>query len=1289
MPSLVLEADSSQHSAVVDAMAGASFVIQGPPGTGKSQTIANIIAAALDADKTVLFMAEKSAALNVVSSRLKDRGLGPFLFEVHSDKVRKSDVLAALSERLALDAPQSPDDLKRKLAQRRAHRDKLARYVELMGQPVGRLDRPLYRLMWLVNRQSDDLSPRIPKPLLEGRVPHANGVDQQQLDGYRDHLDALARARQAIVSCGQSLSSHPWRGIGATNVFEGERIVACARETTSELQALTEMIESLRRGEIAVPGNTSELKAWAVAAKRVPSLDHEPQLMRLSLQAKGQVAKIADYIEHHLDVGRRLRSTIKNPDTAAPEAIGRFLEGCALVGVEPSIAAIKRENESARSTLAVFERIKGNLARVLDALAMPLPDTAADALALVTTVKLFCEAPQPVVEARTAGMYVEGSDRMIAAARHRAVSISARGRGLSRQFDIDRARHQYPAPVLYRAADSLQAANVVTQFAAEARRAKKLWRSLSREAAAPDRPARSQHLKAIAHHLTEEQAFAAELQHQALFGPDFGGVEADFDLFASAAALLRQAADVMASASPATDDVVRGKVVQANTHSIRRLKARLPADMLADLEQSLSSQVLANKSLQSLLDDARDRSLNLTNLLNQAEELLRPDAVLPREKNAKNEWTTAADLTEWRERNRVLIEGDRLRRVVGPSYELLLQNPVPLRAVIAAVEEVERASLPSTLLSELKSCTDPAEHARQVRVAAPAIEDRLSAIEEAWGRFSAAAQLTKEFQIAEDGADELTARHRRLSQLLADADGLSDWITYRLALDKVTATPAAVVGEVFDRLDHAEAELADMFEFCLVKSLIRQQLDAEGKDLSEATGTHLDNARSRFQELDKEILDLEAERIAAKTWQRQVPYGVDRGPRSSWTDRSLLENEAKKKKRHIPLRDLIRRAPQALRALKPVWLMSPLTAAQYLPRLDQFFDLVIIDEASQMKPADAIGGLARASQAIIVGDPMQLPPTTFFGASLDGGDGQDGAAAGQSSILDLADARLRQKRMLRWHYRSRHESLIAFSNRQFYDNKLVVFPTASDDPDLGIQLDYVGGRYVGGGTNPDEVRAIVEQARKLIERSPELSIGLVTTNVSQRELVSEELDRLASNDKLVADYRARWEDTLEPLFVKNLENVQGDERDVILISTVFGPDETGRVAQRFGPINSEAGHRRLNVLFTRAKRKIVLVTSLRSADVIASPTGHRGVQVLKDFLEYANTGRSCLASRRAEMPIAISRFMSPSGCDERAMRQCRRLASMAFGSTSACAIRVGRTASWQASSATARPIIRE
>lgn len=1225
VPCLVLEADSSQHSAVIDAIAGKSFVIQGPPGTGKSQTIANIIAAALDANKRVLFMAEKNAALNVVSSRLKDRGLGPFLFEVHSDRTRKSDILTSISERLKLEALHAPEAVERKLEQRRTLQDKLARYVALMGKPIGKLARPLHQLMWFSNRYAPDLDQQLPAGFEKIRISHALSIDSRTLDRYRASLDGLAKARSAILSTAQRLAAHPWRGIGQTNRFLANQIVEAANAVDHEVQRLIHAVATLRGAGFNVPDDEGGLRDWVDAVSRMPALTADPQLLSLCLQAKDYLTTLADYVERHLKLCGVFAELFVDHRSLDANALNELLVSCQSLKTDASVSALTAAYTQTQEEQQVLEHTVNDLKQLVDFLGTPWPASPSDALSLVQAAKLFVEEREEVLDARTHGMLADGSERLIAVAGRKAILLAGRETSLNEQFDVPRARREFSSEALYRAADTLAASNILTAFSSEARQANTMWRCLVRNPLKANAQIRSEHLKEVACLLVDTNEFANDPKNREVLGLDFQGHQSDFDLYRAASDLLRSAALAMARSSAPFRSAAYQKLVGESTHNLRLLRARFSAGDLASLEHRLLAYVSVDEELVVMLDRVRQRRLAIASALETARSILTEEASLTTDRSPDGEWKLTKDLMEWRRRERELQERADVRNALGSTYDAILGDPAVLRTALAEAQALESADLPSVMAREIKTSVNPPHYRETAERAAHQLAAIVADFRERWDHFAATARMSETDFFGNAGESHsipLDAAHARLQRAVQNAGSLLDWMPYKYALDEALSTPTAPIAKAFDALEVNEERLADIFELCLVQTLIRHQLETEGRELADLTGTTLDDARARFAALDKELLDLEAMRLVSKAALQKAPYGNDQGPRSTWSECALLENEAKKRKRHIPLRDVIRRAPNALRALKPVWMMSPLTAAQYLPRLDAFFDIVIIDEASQMKPADAIGGLARAPQAIVVGDPMQLPPTDFFATSLDGADGQDGVAAGQSSILDLAETRLRRTRMLRWHYRSRHESLIAFSNKHFYDDRLVVFPSATDSyDDLGLEHVYVGGQYLGGGTNSEEARVIVERARELIERDPNLSIGLVTTNTQQRELVLEELEKLAHENRSVADYRARWQETLEPLFVKNLENVQGDERDVILISTVFGPGETGQVAQRFGPINSEAGHRRLNVLFTRAKQKIVLVTSMRSGDIVAGPSANRGVHILKSFLEYVSVGR--------------------------------------------------------------------
>jgi very-short-patch-repair endonuclease len=396
-------------------------------------------------------------------------------------------------------------------------------------------------------------------------------------------------------------------------------------------------------------------------------------------------------------------------------------------------------------------------------------------------------------------------------------------------------------------------------------------------------------------------------------------------------------------------------------------------------------------------------------------------------------------------------------------------------------------------------------------------------------------------------------------------------------------------------------------------------------ELSQVTGVTQELLREQFAAADREAIRLYSERVAAIIDQRPVPYGNQSGPVRTWTEMALIMNEINKQKRHIPIRQLIRRSANALAALKPCFMMGPLSVAQYLAPGQLKFDLIVMDEASQLKPEDAIGALARGGQVVIVGDPKQLPPTSFFQrVSLDseeeGADDTRTAVEEGESILDVASTLFQPVRRLRWHYRSRHHSLIAFSNNEFYRD-LIIFPSAyHDDPSLGVKHHFISGGVFENSRNPREAAVVVEAVLVHMREHSNESLGVVTLNFEQRELVEELLDRKLRDDPAAIAFQERMKGGQETLFVKNLENVQGDERDVIFISTTYGPDTRGNQFQRFGPINGPSGHRRLNVLFTRAKKRVVVFSSLDPERMQTTANSPWGVRALKQYLIYARTG---------------------------------------------------------------------
>jgi hypothetical protein len=348
-------------------------------------------------------------------------------------------------------------------------------------------------------------------------------------------------------------------------------------------------------------------------------------------------------------------------------------------------------------------------------------------------------------------------------------------------------------------------------------------------------------------------------------------------------------------------------------------------------------------------------------------------------------------------------------------------------------------------------------------------------------------------------------------------------------------------------------------------------------------------------------------------------------PAAPGTELAILRRELQKQRRHKPIRQLFRETPNLLGQLKPCLLMSPLSVSQFLDPDTAHFDLVIFDEASQIRTEDAIGAVLRGKALIVVGDNKQLPPTSFFLADTESElEAEDLEAADSfESILDASSAAGLPSRLLRWHYRSRDEALITFSNAHFYGGRLATFPNAAVAEGRGVSFEYVAdGCYdrQGSRTNVVEARRVADIVCDRFKAAPERSLGVVAFSLAQQLAILHELERHraadSSLDPLFDEQRP------ESFFVKNLENVQGDERDVMIVSVGYGRDAAGRLLMNFGPLNQQGGERRLNVAITRARDQVTLVSSLLPEDIDVRRTQHPGPRLLRDYLEYAQQGRT-------------------------------------------------------------------
>jgi hypothetical protein len=470
----------------------------------------------------------------------------------------------------------------------------------------------------------------------------------------------------------------------------------------------------------------------------------------------------------------------------------------------------------------------------------------------------------------------------------------------------------------------------------------------------------------------------------------------------------------------------------------------------------------------------------------------------------------------------------------------------------------------------------------------------------------------------------LTDIRLRLVEWSKNPEGLQQWQIYRRSNSAAATIGGGVLVERLSSGKMSPQDAPAVFRFARAEALLRAVLK-QSANLETFEGVKFETLIEEFCSLDIRRLEIARAEVADAHWK-----GIGRS-RDGHTPEAvqLLKHEMQKQRRHLPLRELLARAGTAVQAVKPVFMMSPLSVAQYLEPGILEFDMLLIDEASQVRPVEALGAAARCRQMVVVGDDKQMPPTQFFGRMLGDTSSDERSLQMQAgdveSILGLAIARNMPQRMLRWHYRSKHESLIAVSNREFYDNQLYVVPSPERSGELGVKWSFVeNGRFLKG-RNEIEANVVAEAIIRHARECPQWTLGVAAFSVTQRDAILESLAKLRRNNPDLDTFFDP--NAADPFFVKNLENVQGDERDAIFVSVGYGPGEDGKVSLNFGPVSATGGERRLNVLMTRAKRVLQIFSSMHAEDIDLTRATGRGPAVFREYLRYAEKGGEFDAAR--------------------------------------------------------------
>ena len=1206
VPLLITSADASQHSALVDVMEGKNLAIKGPPGTGKSQTITNIIACAIAKGKKVLFLAEKMAALNVVHKRLREAGLDLYCLELHSTKARKKKVVKSIAERLNVLPVRKNIESFKVIEDFQMHRDKIEKYLDKLHS-TKKHKRSIRDYMGLEGRYRDRIKDLHLVPVLD--FEEAIRAESQ----LQDHIDDFDRVAQLKKEVDEAVDKeqHPWYFITNFSLDEvqEDELKEYIKKWKINLEGVQKVLFSFKE-HFQLNIKPSDLSGFLEQTKSLARWCSEDLDERLvdGLENKAEAEYLSNFVEG-IDIYRHKRiKSLEDILSSADriEEIKQHLGTASELGVEECSAMnIRSLAEELKIELELWDKYLPMLLTIGKDFGVSESANMDKIYALVEMPDYITSVSRDCLLFRTEKVIDErNTERLKNAVR---MQKDVRNRLAKHEEQYDLSILGPPEEIRLHAA-AIEKAGFWAFFDSSYRKAKKLFNLASKCAEKFKATKVAIAFKDIASTKEKRQKIEQDQWLRDLSGLAFKGLDTDIEQLQK----INEWAMCVRKRYGGMDEFSRSLRQWLLTTKMEELDSvsSLASDQgFIAFKEKTGGKASLDTPIQEHCESINDKKKKLKKLFSFLDEIAsRKDVTF------KDVSEDLAQLKKLRKAKEIAAGNQRIKLLFGERYAgmdtiiqdveqktaLFIKDCLSFSEVPNEFETLVDDEFPKgwysfikkrpeleRLHQETKHCVSKFQKISQASETAPN-----SGINE-WMNVSYADQISL------------------LQRALERANSLRTWIDFHACLEEFKQKIGGKLLSIYQE-EHLDFEmLPEAFKYMIYRSILKKITPTSLL----SSGKSPDPSCRHIKELDKKIMDLQKKELCNELAKKKPIEGNGYGKRSEWTEGALLNNEISKQKRHIPIRKLMYRASESIQNIKPCFLMSPLSVATYLDPKKFTFDLVVIDEASQMRTEDALGGIVRSKQLVVVGDPQQLPPTSFFSSK---DEEVEEEKDDHESIMDMALSTFWPPRTLSRHYRSAHESLIAFSNYQFYEDKLWVFPSPTKEPSeqLGIRLIDVEGTY-SSSTNEAEVKAIVQKALCFMQQHPDRSLGIATMNKEQQRLIEGEMERAFEKHQHAEDYETKWRDTLEPFFVKNLENVQGDERDAIFISTVYGPDSVGNVAQRFGPINNSNGHRRLNVLFTRAKKNMVVFTSLKSGDITSSS---EGAQALKGFLSYAKTG---------------------------------------------------------------------
>ena len=1220
LPHLVLPADSSQHSAVINALDGKPLVIQGPPGTGKSQTIANLIAALTAKNKKILFLAEKQPALNVVKDRLSKVGLGSLIFD---PKVtgNKSELYDVINSRLGLEFEYNKTEFDFDAAILRKIVENSRNYESYINKITKYSDKSFFELVWVIESASNALAGKNLPYYLDGAK---ESISKQELHDFNTFVEEFIALQNMLPHEDYGIFSFKDIGQSPVHLLVFKEDLRRCMQVGEQLQ--TNIVAASFSAEKA---SFKKIKSSCELIKKL-RLSHDNNTLRRLNQTNNILQKFEEVAEAKSMLQQLIveKSYLGNADVQLAE---HYLQLATVIDksivkspilAEKSVEQLKElDNETSIRNNAVRELIS-NLEKSLRN------------LKTATLFDLYNHRNQldnleydkwsPHIANLKDDCFHQDSLQTVRELIEHVISVTSEIAALPKAVDFADVFESYAVDELEDLKFDYERINFLSSISSKSKKTKTKIKKLGVKASSKELTLKR--MQSLIDCLIKAKSLENSVNKTVLFKDSFTH-------------LFRRLSDLQNILSAL-------QYLHCQTDII-------PPEPFRNISPSIffdvSKYVMDNRNLIDELIETFENKFEHNDLDSLSQKI--------------TETTAACSAIVKSAEGLGLPVFAKLSELCGGcSFESLYQKYLTLsenanleRLGFAGNEEVDKLISSCKLLNQLNLLSgkdwtasyllsDNLENLDNLEQSLEEYERQVRNIGESYSNlelvaFDATSSEMTLLETVEKFNRIASAPDANLLKLLQSS---SLQRKFEATLDPHFFN---ILREFFTLNEEISTEDGkNLFALRTARNILAKH--TKEYNLPVNISEHLGGLKTSLLAADRR-LEVHAKNQALSAVSKvNVPNGVNFGPKRDWSELSLIKNELSKQSRRISVRHLIKRSSNALLALMPVWFMNPVGASQYLPRKSNFFDVLIIDEASQMLPEKAIAALARAKNIIVVGDNKQMPPTNWLKAAVDFGDEVEEEVDAES-ILDLAQHRVGNSVSLNWHYRSRHEDLIKFSNHKFYEGRLEVFPTPNTSKSsLGVTGVKVDGLYKGN-VNQVELEEVMLQARTLMERYPDETLGIVAINRPQMELIKQALEN--TNDKVIRDYINRWDDDpLNAVFVKNLDNVQGDERDNIIISTVYGRDEDGNLYQRFPSVVSKNGHRRLNVLVTRAKNRIILITSLNANDIQIDDRAQQGKKIFRDYIEYAMTGKIAVGEdlkrlADSDFEIAVGRVLEEAG----------------------------------------------